>query len=234
VRNAIVRGDLRARSTSQKVLVIECFSLVLLALLTFLGLPPALDQAQTLHPSASLAVVLLGVQLVLVTYFASACALQEIAVEQERPAVDLAFGAFSRSAIVAGKSLASLVTILYWLVLGAPLLILAVGVQQTSLVGFGAASALAAVEAWGVAQVGLLYSIVIDSEFARAIAHWTTLMLAFVGTLALPSQLQWINPVIAVTQTAGSQYAWPAAILYSGVGLASAIVAQAGLRRYAA
>ena len=207
--NAVLRGDLRARGTSRKVLAIEFFYLGILGLLAFLGLPPELNRPDTIHQT-SLGLALLGVQAVLVTYFASACAAQEIAVEGERPSVDLAFGPFPRRAIVVGKSLASLATIVYWLLLGAPLLILAVGIRQGSLGALAAVCALVAVEAWGIAQVGMLYSIIIDSEFSRSVVHWATLLALFVGTLALPEDVQWVNPVVAVARAAGGAFPAPA------------------------
>ena len=229
--NAVLRGDLRAREASRKVLTIEFFYLGILGLLTLLGLPPELNRPDASNQT-SLGLALLGVQAVLVTYFASACAIQEIAIEGERPSVDLAFGPFSRRAIVVGKSLASLATIVYWLLLGAPLLILAVGIRQGSLAAFAAVTGLVVVEAWGVAQIGLLYSIVIDSEFSRAVVHWTTLLALFVGTLALPAADQWVNPVVAVVRAAGGVFPAETVVTYAALGIAAAGVAQLALRRY--
>jgi len=233
VGNAVLRGDLRARGASRKVLAIEFFYLGILGLLTLLGLPPELNRPEVSNQT-SLGLALLGVQGVLVTYFASACAAQEIAVEGERPSVDLAFGPFPRRMIVVGKSLASLATIVYWLLLGSPLLILAIGIRQGSMVMLAAVSALVAIEAWGIAQLGLLYSIVIDSEFSRAVVHWTTLLALFVATLALPVDQQWLNPIVAVARAAGGAFPVQAVIVYAALGLAAGGLAQLALRRYGA
>jgi ABC-type transport system involved in multi-copper enzyme maturation permease subunit len=129
VTNPVLRGDLRARFRSHKVHVLQAVSLGALGLLAFLGLPPELNQIDRSHQT-SLVVALLVVQVVLVTYFASACAAQEIAVEGEKPAIDLIFAPFDPSAIVTGKSLASLITIFYWILQGAPLIVLAAGIRQ--------------------------------------------------------------------------------------------------------
>ena len=229
--NAVLRGDLRARRASRKILATEFFYLGILGLLAFLGLPPELNRPDAAN-TTSLGLALLGVQAVLVTYFASACAVQEIAIEGERPAVDLAFGPFSPRLIVGGKSLASLATIAYWLVLGVPLLILAVGIRHGSPVLLVGVSALVAAEAWGVAQIGLLYSILIDSEFSRSIAHWATLLAVFVGTLALPARDQWANPIVAVARAAAGEFPVEAAVTYLLLGLAAGGLAQVALGRY--
>jgi hypothetical protein len=232
VRNAVLRGDLRARIGSRKILLIEAFLLGILGLLTFLGLPPELNQVDPAH-QASLGVALLIVESVLITYFASACALQEIGIEGEKPAVDLVFGPFRPRAVVAGKSAASLVTIAYWLLLGAPLLVLAAGIRQEPPGGLAVATALIACEAWGISRIAMLYSVVIDTDFSRTAAHWGTLLLIFVGTLALPERAQWINPVVAVTRSVGGASPIPAGMAYVALGVACDWLAHLSLRRFA-
>lgn len=230
MRNPVLRGDVRARMTSRKILSIEAFLLGVLGVLTFLGVPPELTQADPSH-QASLGLALLIVQAVLVTYFASACTLQEIAVEGEKPAVDLVFGPFTPWTVVTGKSLASLVTIVYWLLLGAPLVTLATGIRQESVAHLAVATGLIAVEAWGMTQIGMVLSITVESEFSRTLVHWITLLAIFAGTLALPGPAQWVNPVVAVMRAAAGEPSILSWILYGALGLAADRMAHASLGR---
>jgi len=209
----------------------QAFYLGVLGLLAFLGLPPELDQAGPPR-GASLAVALLAVQVVLVTYFASACLLGEIVVEGEKPAVDLIFVPFAPATVVVGKSLASLVTIVYWLILGIPLLVLAVAIRQEPLAGLLLPVSLVAVLAWGIAQLGLLYSVVVESEFSRTLAHWGTLLVIFVATLVLPASAWWANPVVAVTRASGGAVPGLAYAVYAALGLACNGLARSMLRRF--
>ena len=231
VRNPVLRGDLRTRIRSRKILLIEAFFLSVLGLLAFLGLPPELNQVDPTH-QASLGVALLIVQAVLFTYCASACALQEIGVEGEKAAVDLLFGAFAPGEIVAGKSLASLVTITYWLLLGAPLVVLAAGIRQEAIGTLAVAAVLVVIEAWGITQVAMLYSIVIDAEVSRTLAHWATLLAIFVGTLAVPASAQWVNPVVAVNRVAQGASPGPALALYAALGVVCDWASCRALRRF--
>ncbi|HTD48590.1 MAG TPA: hypothetical protein VK881_15095, partial [bacterium] len=105
--NPVLRGDLRARSGSPKVWVLEAIYLGVLGALVILGLPPELGRLAGSH-EPSLYVAVLWVQIVLLTYFASACLAQEIAVDGEKAAVDLVFAPFPAGVIVGGKSLSSL------------------------------------------------------------------------------------------------------------------------------
>lgn len=229
--NPVLRGDLRARIGSPKILAIEIFYLSMLGVLTFLGLPPELTQ--TGEPrQASLATALLVLQVVLVTYFASACTIREISVEGEKSAVDLAFGPFGAAVIVVGKSLASFLTILYWLLLGAPLIVLAAGIRQDPLRDIAAVTAFIAIEAWGATQIGMLYGILVESEFSRMLAHWGTLLAIFVGTLALPAPVRVVNPVNAVAHAAGGLL-WIACLGYTALGVVGDCLAAMSLRRFA-
>lgn len=230
--NPVLRGDLRARIGSRKIFVMEIFYLGMLGVLTFLGLPPELTQAGEPR-QAGLATALLVLQIVLVTYFASACAIQEIPVEGEKSAVDLAIGPFSPAGIVTGKSLASLLTILYWLVLGAPLIVLAARIRQEPIGDIAAVTAFVAIEAWGVTQIGMLYSILVESEFSRMLAHWGTLLVIFVGTLALPPSIRLVNPVEAVAHAAGGGLLWIPCVGYAALGVLGDFLAASVLRRFA-
>lgn len=229
--SAVLRGDLRARAASRKVFAIEAFYLGVLGVLAWLGMPPELG-AQTTGRTASLTTALLVVQAILVTYFTSACAAQEIAVETEKSSVDLVFAPFAPRAIVAGKSLATLATAGYWLLLGAPLVALSAGIRQDSAAGLLSAGALIVVVAWSMGQLGLWLGIAIESDFSRTLAHWGLLLLVFVGTLALPLPVRTINPVLGI---AAAQRGALSAAVYAGY-VAFGMVCDAGarlaLRRY--
>jgi len=233
VANPVLRGDLRARSGSPKVWVLEAIYLGVLGALVILGLPPELGRLAGSH-EPSLYVAVLWVQIVLLTYFASACLAQEIAVDGEKAAVDLVFAPFPAGVIVGGKSLSSLVTILYWLLLGAPLLVLTTTIRQIPIGSLLSAAGLIAVAAWGIAQIGLLYSVVFEAEFSRTVAHWITLLVIFAGTTLLPSSLQSLNPVEATTEAAGGFPPAIAVAAYAGLGALCGIWTWGRLRRLAA
>jgi len=227
----VLRGDLRARSRSRKIWIFQAAYLGILGALVFLGLPPELGRfASSSETSLSLAVV--WVQIVLVAYCASACLVQEIAVEGEKGPVDLIFAPFSPATIVVGKSLASLVTIVFWLLLGAPLLLLTIAIRQISLVVLLPIAAVLTLVAWGIAQVGLLYSVLFESEFSRILIHWGTLIVVFVITASLPPALRSLNPIVAATAATHGMMTG-AAGAYALVGIGCALWAHGHLRRIA-
>jgi ABC-type transport system involved in multi-copper enzyme maturation permease subunit len=230
VHNPVLRGDLRARFGSHKLHLFQVFSLGVLGLLAFLGLPPELNRLDRADQT-SLVVALLVVQVVLVTYLAAACAIQEIAVEGEKPAIDLIFGPFTRSAIVIGKSLGSLITIAYWLLQGAPLLVLAAGIRQYPIVDLFPPLALSAAIAWGVAQLALLASVTAEGDISREIAHWGAFFVIFVATLAHPA-VSWANPVLAVVSAAQGSTSGLTAAAYAGLGVVCNSLTLVVLRRF--
>jgi len=236
VGNPVLRGDLRARSASRKVWVIVAIYLGVLGMLILLGLPPELGRAAAAH-EGSLYAAGLAVQAVLVTYFASACMAQEIAVEGEKAPVDLAFAPFSPSTIVVGKSLASLATVCYWLLLGTPLMVFAAGIRQLPLLAVILPTVVIAVTAWGIGQIGMFYSVVVESEFSRSLAHWTTLIAVFAVTAVLPFPVRWANPVVAATRAAEGALPAPvfvALVAYGALGVACALAVRARLREFKA
>ena len=229
--NPVLRGDLRARSRSRKIWIFQAAYLGILGALVFLGLPPELGRfAASNETSLPLAVV--WVQVVLVAYCASACLVQEIAIEGEKGPVDLIFAPFSPATIVVGKSLASLVTIVFWLLLGAPLLLLTIAIRQISLVVLLPIAAVLTLVAWGIAQVGLLYSILFEAEFSRILIHWGTLIAVFVVTALLPFPYQSLNPILAATAAAHGMLPGATGV-YAVVGIASALWASRRLGRIA-
>lgn len=233
MENPVLRGDLRARSGSRKIWVLQAVYLGMLGALVFLGLPPELGRF-TESNETSLYVAVLWVQIVMVAYFASACLIQEIAVEGEKAAIDLIFAPFSPATIVIGKSVSSLVTIGYWLVLGAPLLVLTTAIRQIPTVSLLPTASVIAVAAWGIAQIGLLYGVFFDAEFLRTVVHWATLLVIFVGTTLLPLPLHGLNPIVAVTDAArGLLPAVPMAT-YATIGVGCALWTGQRLRSLAA
>ena len=233
MRNPVVRGDLRARSGSPKLWALEALYLGILGGLVFLGLPPELGRLAESH-EPSLFVAVLWVEVVLVTYYASACLSGEIAVEGEKPAIDLMFAPFPAAMIVGGKSLSSLVSIVYWLLLGAPLLVLTTAIRQIPIGSLVSAAGLIVVVAWGIAQIGLLYSVVFEAEFSRTVAHWMTLLAIFAGTTLLPSSLAVLNPVTATTAAAGASPPALAVAAYTGLGALCGLYAWGRLGRLTA
>ncbi len=231
--NPVLRGDLRARSGSRKVWTLQAVYLGILGALVFLGLPPELGRFAESHET-SLYVAVLWVQVVLVTYSASACLVQEIAIEGEKGPVDLLFAPFSPTTIVAGKSLTSLITIVFWLLLGLPLLVLTTAIRQIPTGALIPVTVLIAVVAWGIAEVGLLYSILFEAEFTRTLAHWATLTAVFVGTASLPAAFRSLNPIIATTAAAGGASLLGTLAIYALLGLGCALWARMRLRRMAA
>jgi hypothetical protein len=230
--NPVLRGDLRARSKSRKVWILQAVYLGILGSLVFLGLPPELGRFAESHET-SLHVAVLWVELVLVTYCASACLMQEIAVEGEKAPVDLLFAPFSPTTIVVGKSMASLVTIVFWLLLGLPLLVLTTSVRQMAPSTLVPVTVLIAVMAWGMAEVGLLLSILFEAEFSRTLAHWTTLIALFVGTASLPPLLRSLNPIVATTAAADGAWSARALAAYAFLGVGCALWARVRLGRMA-
>ena len=226
--NAVLRGDLRARSGSRKVWAFQAVYLGILGILVFLGLPPELGRiAESHEPSLYVAVV--WVQIVMVTYAASAYMVQEIAVEGEKPAADLLYAPFTPRTIVAGKSAASLITIVFWMLLGLPFVVLAMVVRQLPVGTLIVVAAVVAVVAWGVAQMGLLLNIICEAEFSRILAHWAILAAVFVGTGGLPPFLRAVNPIVATTAAATGTVPTATLAVYGLLGLAAAAAAHVRL-----
>jgi ABC-type transport system involved in cytochrome c biogenesis permease component len=229
VRNPVLRGDLRARGRSHRLWLLTLMFLGVTGALVFLGLPPEVDRFAESQTSG-LYVAVLWVEVVLVSYGASACLIKEIAIEGEKSALDLVFAPFPAATIVAGKSASSLATIVCWLALAAPLLVLTTVIRQVPWRWVALSLATIAVMAWGIAQIGLLYDVLFETEFSRTLAHWGTLLIIFIGTAALPPPLRAFNPIAAATAAAeGIPLLAPLAV-YAGLGAACAIWAYVRLR----
>lgn len=231
MNNPVLRGDLRARAGSRKLFAVEVFYLAVLGVLAWLGMPPELG-AQAADRTASLTTALLVVQVVIVTYFASACAAQEIAVESEKSSIDLVFAPFAPAMIVAGKSVATAATVVYWLLLGAPFIALSAGIRQDAAAGLVSAGIFAAAVAWSMAQLGLWLGIVIEADVPRTVVHWGLLLAVFVGTLALPLPVRLLNPVLGIAAAQAGALPAAAYAAYLALGVACDAAARLTLRRY--
>lgn len=231
--NPVLRGDLRARSGSQKVLSLEVFYLAVLGLVAFLGLPPEIGQADPAR-RVSLAAALLVVQAALVTYFTSAVAAQEIAVDGEKAPVDLLFAPFGPREIVAGKSAAALASAAFWVLLGAPFVVLAAGVRQESFAALAGTEGLIVVVAWGVSQAGLLTGITVEPDLSRVLVHWTVLLAIFAGTFVLPPLLGFVNPIAGVLAAQRGVLPWATLAVFAALGLLCDGMAAVRLGRFTA
>src|SRR5947209_10513204 len=96
--NPVLRADLRYRLGSSKALTLHTLFLVIIALLTFLSLPPDLARLDELR-QGGLVLASLIVSAVLTMYFTSACAAGEIGIDGEKSVWDLAASSFPAETI---------------------------------------------------------------------------------------------------------------------------------------
>jgi len=101
-----------------------------------------------------------------------------------------------QSAIVAGKSLATLATVGYWLLLGAPLVALSAGIRRDPAAGLVSAGVLIAVVAWSMGQLGLWLGVAIESDFIWPASGGRSTRCYFLNgaSFSSHSSMSWINP----------------------------------------
>jgi len=104
--NPVLRADVRYRLGSAKALTLHTIFLVIIALLTFLSLPPDLGRLDELR-QGGLVLASLIVSAVLTMYFTSACAAGEIGIDGEKSVWDLAASSFPAGTIALGKVLSA-------------------------------------------------------------------------------------------------------------------------------
>lgn len=214
--NPVLRADLRYRLSSPRAVSVHTVLLALIAGLTFLSLPPELGRLDDLRQEGLL-VPFLVVTTVLVGYFASACACGEITVEGEKSVWDLAASAFPAGTIAAGKVATSAAFALTQFMLAAPFLIAIAGIRGESPAQLLRAAVVAIPAASALGGLGALWSAGLDSDFARGLAHWVTLLAAFVGAAALPEPWDLISPVrtvIAASRDGLTPPVWAAIAAY--------------------
>lgn len=226
--NAIVRGDLRFRLSSVKAVTIHTVFLILLALLAFFSLPPELGRLGDLREEGLLLAFLI-VETVLVAYFTSASACGEIVIEGEKSAWDLAASSFPAGGIAAGKVLTSGAFASAMLIIAAPFLAIVAGIRGEPLSEVARAAVVAIPFATAMGAVGTLLSVVFESDFARSLVHWLTLLALVVGGTALPSPWDLISPVRGIAVSV--RFGLTPGVLLATVGyLALAAAAGAGVR----
>jgi len=192
--NPVLRADVRYRLGSPKALALHTIFLVVVALLTFLSLPPELGRLDELRQEGLL-LAFLVVSTVLTMYFTSACACGEIGIEGEKSVWDLAASPFPAGTIAAGKVLSSAsFAVLQWALAG-PFLAVVAGIRGEPLVVLWRAALVGIPAATAMGALSTLYSAVFESDFARSFAHWTTLLAVVVGANALPAPWSALSPV---------------------------------------
>ncbi|HEY3247412.1 MAG TPA: hypothetical protein VGK88_03840 [bacterium] len=195
--NPIVRGDLRARLGSAKAIAGYTVFLSLLAVLAILSLPPELGRMQDVRQQGLLQIFVIA-QALFVIYFTSATASGEVAIEGEKAPWDLAATSFSSAAIARGKLLTSAVFAMLLVLLGLPLTAAVAGIRGQ---GLGAVAASGVVVVAAGAALGIwaaVYAALFESDFARTVVHWLTLLGVVLAAAVLPPPWRLISPVYGV------------------------------------
>lgn len=226
--NAIVRGDLRFRLSSGKAVATHTIFLIVMAILAFLSLPPELGRLEDLRQEGLL-LAFLVVETALVTYFTSATACGEIAIEGEKTVWDLAASRFPSGEIAVGKVVTSAAFSTLMLVMAAPFLAIVAAIRGESMNEVARTVVVAIPFATAMGGLGSLYSVVVESDFARSFLHWLTLLAFVVGGTALPPPWDLISPVRGIMLAVRGGLGL--AILMAAAGyLVIAAVAGAGIR----
>lgn len=231
--NPVLRADLRYRMGSPKAVTLHTIYLGLVAVLTFLSLPPELGRLDDLR-GEGLLLALLVVSTVLTMYFASACACGEIAVEGEKSVADLAASPFPAGTVATGKVLAGSAFAVLQFALAVPFLAVVAGMRGEPLAVVLRAGVIAIPAATATGAAGTLYSAMLDSDFARSFAHWTTLLAIIVGANVLPAPWDVLSPVRALAVVSGGSprpAAWVAAAVYVGIAAACAALIRRRITR---
>lgn len=175
--------------------------LSLLAILTFLALPPELGRLEEIRRQGLL-VAFLAVETVLVAYLTSACACGEIGIEGEKSVWDLATSPFPAAVIATGKVVASGAFALILVALASPFMAVVAGIRGEPVAGVLRASVVTVPFAGAMGALAVLYGAVFDSDFARSFVHWMTLLALIVGAMAFPAPWDLLSPVRAVAMAA--------------------------------
>ncbi len=231
--NPVLRADVRYRLASPKALTLHTIFLTVVALLTFLSLPPELGRLDELRQEGLL-LALLVVSTVLTMYFTSACACGEIGVEGEKSVWDLAASPFPAGTIAAGKVLSGTAfAAVQWLLAG-PFVAVVAGIRGEPLAVVLRAALVAIPAATATGAMGTLYSAQFDSDFVRSFAHWTTLLVIIVGANALPGPWGVLSPVraLAVVVREGARpTVWLVAAVYAIAAIVCVIVIRQRVQR---
>jgi len=199
--NPVLRAELRHRLGSPRALTLHTVFLSVMALLTFLSLPPELGRLDELRQEGLL-LAFLVVATVMTMYFTSAVGCAEIAIEGEKSVWDLAASPFRPQTIAWGKVVSSATFAAIQMLLAGPFMAVAIGIRGEAATVVLRAGVVAVAAATASGALGTLYGAGLDSDFARSFAHWTTLLALIVGANALPSPWSVLSPVRALAITA--------------------------------
>ncbi|HEV8352841.1 MAG TPA: hypothetical protein VGR24_01450 [bacterium] len=203
--NPILRGDLRARLGGGKALAGYTLFLSLLAVLAILSLPPELGRMQEVRQQGLLQVFLI-IQALFIIYLTSATASGEIAVEGEKPAWDLAASPFSTGTIARGKLATSAAFAALLVLLGLPLTAAVAGIRGQALAPVAGASIVIVAAGTALGTLGALYAAVFESDFARTVVHWFTLLIVVLVVAMAPSPWRFVSPVHAIPAAMSSDF----------------------------
>lgn len=215
--NPVLRADLRYRLSSAKAVAIHTVFLAVIGGLTVLVLPLEVGRLDELGPEGLLLAIVVP-STVLMMYFTSACACGEIAIDGEKSVWDLATSQFPASTIAAGKVFSSSALAVVQLLLASPFVAIVAGIRGESVALMLRVALLAVPAATATGAIGVFYSAAIDSDVARSLVHWATLLAIVVGANALPGPWNLLSPIqgLAVAVREGAQSAvWLAAGAYA-------------------
>lgn len=214
--NPVWRNDLRQRFTSRKMSTVLSVYLAALALVAFFSLPPDLGRLDDLRQEGLLLAFLI-IQSVLATYLTSATSSGEIAVAGEKGIWDLAASPFPAGVIARGKVMTSATFAGILLGLAWPVIAIVAGIRGEPLSAVARGALIGLPFAATLGALGVLYAGLIDSDTARTLVHWLTLLVLVVGATALPPPWDLLSPVRLISQAERSGISWPvllAALFY--------------------
>jgi hypothetical protein len=212
--------------------VVHTIFLSVIAGLTILVLPQEAGRLDELGPEGLLLAIVVVIT-VLMMYFTSACACGEIAIEDEKSVWDLATSQFPAGTIATGKVLSSAALAVVQLLLAGPFVAIVAGIREESVVVVLRVALVAIPAAAATGALGVLYSAAVDSDVARSVVHWITLLAIVVGPNALPAPWNLLSPVrgLAVAVREGARPAvWLVAAAYA---IVTAVCVDAVRRRVA-
>jgi len=235
--NPILRGDLRARLAGPNAIAGYTLFLSLLAALAILSLPPELGRMQEVRQQGLLQVFLI-IQALFIIYLTSATASGEIAVEGEKPAWDLAASPFSTGTIARGKLATSAAFAALLVLLGLPLTAAVAGIRGQSLAPVAGAGVVIVAAGTALGTLGALYAAVFESDFARTVVHWFTLLVLVLAAAVAPGPWRLVSPVHAIPaamsgDTTGVLFAIAAYGVLAAAGTAALAARIGAIRREA-
>lgn len=213
--NAIVRGDFRVRLTSPKARTIYTIFLGVLGATVVLSLPPELGRLDEIRGESLLLTILL-LETVIIGYLTAAVATGEVAIDGEKSVEDLASAPFSSRDIGAGKVVSMVCFASLLVVFAAPVILVVAGVQGEPLGAIGRAGVAAMLFGGVMGALGTVSSAVVQSDVARSLLHWLTLLVLVAGGAALPGPWNVISPIYAIPAVVHRTGGLPAVMAAAG------------------